>query len=150
MCSSFDIYFDFLFVSFDIYFSYVINVPNSIKILREYTQRYCLFIWIIYFLETEKQKHFFCFTTSMAFILIASDHDKIIIFVFCFCYQNVKEVCRVTIDVQFIFRYEDWIALISFRIRALYKKNLIMNLANNTCSLTLRNIEWKFSFQAQI
>lgn len=138
MCSSFDIYFDFLFVSFDIYFSYAINVPNSRKILREYTQRYCLFIWII-FLGNREAKAFFCFITSMAFILIASDHDKIIIFVFCFCYQNVKEVC-----------YEDWIALISFRIRALYKKNLIMNLANNTCSLTLRNIEWKFSFQAQI
>lgn len=149
MCSSFDIYFDFLFVSFDIYISYVINVPNSIKILREYTQRYCLFIWII-FLGNREAKAFFCFITSMAFILIASDHDKIIIFVFCFCYQNVKGVCTVTIDVQFIFRYEDWIAIIFFRIRALYKKNLIMNLANNTCSLTLRNIEWKFSFQAQI
>lgn len=102
------------------------------------------------FLGNREAKAFFCFITSMAFILIASDHDKIIIFVFCFCYHNVKEVCTVTIDVQFIFRYEDWIALISFRIRALYKKNLIMNLANNTSSLTLRNIEWKFSFQAQI
>lgn len=50
------------------------------------------------------------------------------------------------IDVQFTFRYEDWIALISFRIRALCKKNLIMNLANNTCSLTLRNIEGDFLF----
>lgn len=146
MCSSFDIYFDFLFVSFDIYFSYAINVPNSIKILREYTQRYCLFIWII-FLGNREAKAFFCFITSMAFILIASDHNKIIIFVFCFCYQNVKrslygdDRCSVYISL---------IALISFRIRALYKKNLIMNLANNTCSLTLRNIEWKFSFQTQI
>lgn len=76
------------------------------------------------FLGNREAKAFFCFITSMAFILIDSDHDKIIIFVFCFCYQNVKEVCTVTIDVQFIFRYEDWIALISFRIRALYIRKI--------------------------